>query len=155
MTVKIQRADEVADFLSCLADIDDIFFTSSARRDFSSQKEKQAFRDVSLGRYIERHRSSFFVALNDAGGAVGYLAGCLENPRTLNHFVPASDSTQSKSDVVPAVPGQTGRASSGASSGQVVVSDVVPTVPGQTGRAPIRFRHSQPAWISIASRHCT
>ena len=25
MTAKIQRADEVADFLSCLADIDDIF----------------------------------------------------------------------------------------------------------------------------------
>jgi GNAT superfamily N-acetyltransferase len=86
MTVKIQRADEVADFLSCLADIDDIFFTSSATRDFSSQKEKQAFRDMSLGRYIERHRSSFFVALNDTGRAVGYLAGCLESPITLSHF---------------------------------------------------------------------
>jgi GNAT superfamily N-acetyltransferase len=86
MTVKIQRADEVADFLCCLADIDDIFFTSSARRDFSSQEEKQAFRDMSLGRYIERHRSSFFVAFNDAGDAVGYLAGCLENPLALNHF---------------------------------------------------------------------
>jgi len=86
MTVKIQRADQVTDFLSCLADIDDIFFTSSARRDFNSQEEKQAFRDMSLGRYIERHRSSFLVAFNDAGGAVGYLAGCLENPVTLNHF---------------------------------------------------------------------
>src|SRR5262245_17386008 len=63
-----------------------IFFTSSARRDFSSQEEKQAFRDISLGRYIEKHRSSFFVALKDAGGAVGYLAGCLENPLTLHHF---------------------------------------------------------------------
>jgi GNAT superfamily N-acetyltransferase len=86
MTVIVQRADEVADFLSCLADIDDIFFTSSARRDFSSPEEKQAFRDMSLGRYVERHRSSFFVALNDGGGAVGYLAGCLENPITLSHF---------------------------------------------------------------------
>jgi len=86
MTVKIQRADEVADFASCLADIDDIFFTSSARRAFGSQEEKQAFREMSLGRYIEQHRGSFFVALNDAGGAVGYLAGCLENPLTLIHF---------------------------------------------------------------------
>jgi len=67
MTVKIQRADEVADFLCCLADIDDIFFTSSARRDFSSQEEKQAFRDMSLGRYIERHRSSFFLRLMTLG----------------------------------------------------------------------------------------
>ena len=80
--MKIQRADEIADFAGCLGDIDDIFFTSSARHAFSSQEERQAFRDMSLGRYIEKHRSSFFVALNDAGGAVGYLAGCLENPLT-------------------------------------------------------------------------
>jgi hypothetical protein len=86
MTVKIQRLDEVADFLSCLADIDDIFFTSSARRDFSRPEEKQAFREMSLGRYIERHRSSFFVALDADGRAVGYLAGCLENPITLSQF---------------------------------------------------------------------
>jgi GNAT superfamily N-acetyltransferase len=86
MTVKIQRADEVADFLSRLADIDDIFFNSSARRDFSSQEEKQAFRDTSLGRYMEKHRSSFFVALDADGRAVGYLAGCLEDPMTLSHF---------------------------------------------------------------------
>ena len=86
MTVKIRKADEVADFLSCLADIDDIFFASSARRDFSSPEEKQAFQELSLGRYIERHRSSFFVALDADGRAVGYLAGCLENPITLSHF---------------------------------------------------------------------
>jgi GNAT superfamily N-acetyltransferase len=86
MTVKIQRADEVADFLSCLADIDNIFFTSSARRDFSSPEEKQVFREMSLGRYIESHRSSFFVVLDADGRVVGYLAGCLENPMTLSHF---------------------------------------------------------------------
>jgi GNAT superfamily N-acetyltransferase len=86
MIVKIQRADEVADFANCLGDMDDIFFQSSATRDFSSQEEKQAFREMSLGRYIEKHRSSFFVALDTDGRAVGYLAGCLENPITLNHF---------------------------------------------------------------------
>jgi GNAT superfamily N-acetyltransferase len=83
MIVKIQRADEVADFANCLGNIDD---QSSATRDFSSQEEKQAFREMSLGQYIEKHRSSFFVALTDAGRAVGYLAGCLENPITLSHF---------------------------------------------------------------------
>jgi GNAT superfamily N-acetyltransferase len=86
MMVKIQRADEVADFATCLGDIDNIFFQSSAKRDFSSQEEKQAFREMSLGRYIEKHRGSFFVALDADGRAVGYLAGCLENPITLNHF---------------------------------------------------------------------
>jgi len=84
--VKIQRADEVADFASCLGDIDAIFFESSARRDFCDQREKQAFREMSLGRYIEKHRSSFFVAVDDDGRAVGYLAGCLENPIKIDHF---------------------------------------------------------------------
>jgi GNAT superfamily N-acetyltransferase len=84
--MKIQRADEVADFANCLGDIDDIFFQSSAKREFCSPEEKQAFREMSLDRYIEKHRSSFFVALDAEGRAVGYLAGCLENPKTLSHF---------------------------------------------------------------------
>jgi GNAT superfamily N-acetyltransferase len=86
VTLIIHKADELADFAGCLGDIDDIFFKSSVRRDFSGQDEKQAFREMSLGRYIEKHRSSFFVALDDDGRTVGYLAGCLENPLTLNHF---------------------------------------------------------------------
>ena len=84
--VKIQKADEVADFASHLRDIDKIFFESSAKHDFCSEEEKQIFREVSLGRYIVRHRDSFFVALDDARRAVGYLAGCLENPTRLDHF---------------------------------------------------------------------
>ena len=86
MVVKIHKADEVADFATYLWGIDDIFFQSSATRDFCSQEEKQAFREMWLGRYIEKHRSSFFVALDPDGRAVGYLAGCLENPIILSHF---------------------------------------------------------------------
>ena len=86
MMVKTQRADDFADFASCLGDIDDIFFQSSATRDFCSQEEKQAFRERWLGRYIEKHHGSFFVALDADGRAIGYLAGCLENPTTLGHF---------------------------------------------------------------------
>jgi GNAT superfamily N-acetyltransferase len=81
--VKIQRADDVADFAGCVGDIDGIFFESSARRDFCSRQEKEAFREMSLGRYLERHRDSFFVALDDGGHAVGYLAGCLETKLAL------------------------------------------------------------------------
>jgi len=84
--VEIQKADEIADFASHLSEIDDIFFESSAKRDFSSHKERLSFREKWLGRYILKHRESFFVALDDAGRAAGYLAGCLENPTKLNHF---------------------------------------------------------------------
>ena len=84
--MKIQKADEVADFTSYLGEIDNIFFESSAKRDFCNDEEKQSFREVSLGRYVVRHRDSFFVALDDAGRAVGYLEGCLENPTKLDHF---------------------------------------------------------------------
>ena len=86
MIVTIKKADEVADFTSHLGDLDRIFFEASAKRDFRSEEEKQSFREMSLGRYIVRHRDSFFIALDDAGHAVGYLAGCLENPTKLDHF---------------------------------------------------------------------
>ena len=90
MIVKIQKADEIADFTSHLGEIDDIFFESSARRDFCSQEEKQSFREMSLGRYIAKHRDSFFVALDDAR-CVGYLTGCLyENRQRAWHYC-ASD----------------------------------------------------------------
>jgi GNAT superfamily N-acetyltransferase len=84
--VTIKKADEVADFTNYLADLDGIFFEASAKRDFRSEEEKQSFREMSLGNYIVRHRESFFIALDDAGPVVGYLAGCLENPTKLDHF---------------------------------------------------------------------
>src|SRR5262249_17325314 len=74
------------DFTDYVGDIDRIFFESSAKRDFCSHEERQYFRDVSLGRYIAKHQDSFFVARNVSGHAVGYLAGCLENPTNLDHF---------------------------------------------------------------------
>jgi GNAT superfamily N-acetyltransferase len=86
MTIRIYRANEVRNFVGCLTDIDEIFFQSSARHTFSDQDERQAFRDMFLDRYFNKHKDSFFVALNDAGRTIGYLAGCLENPTTLDHF---------------------------------------------------------------------
>jgi GNAT superfamily N-acetyltransferase len=82
----LQKADEIADLASYLDDIGEIFFESSAKRDFCNHEERQHFREMSLERYIVRHRDSFFVALDDASRAVGYLAGCLENPTKLDHF---------------------------------------------------------------------
>jgi GNAT superfamily N-acetyltransferase len=82
----IKKADELGDFISHIGEIDDIFFQSSAKQFFSSTQEKDIFRERSLGRYIERHRDSFFVVLDESGLVIGYLAGCLTNPKELAHF---------------------------------------------------------------------
>src|SRR5262249_6713499 len=69
-----------------LGELDHIFFESSAKQHFSSSQEKDAFRERWLGRYIASHKDSFFLALDESGHVVGYLAGCLENPTELVHF---------------------------------------------------------------------
>jgi GNAT superfamily N-acetyltransferase len=84
--VIIEKADNIPDFSNHVGDLDDIFFKSSVKRDFRTYEEQQHFREISFGRYIAHHRDSFFVALNGGGRAVGYLAGCLENPTKLDHF---------------------------------------------------------------------
>jgi GNAT superfamily N-acetyltransferase len=84
--VNIEKADEIPDFSNRLGDLEDIFFKSSAKRDFRTNEEQQYFRDMSFGRYTVKHRDSFFVALNGGGRAIGYLAGCLKNPTKLGHF---------------------------------------------------------------------
>ena len=86
MSLVIYKADELADFASHLGEIDNIFFVSSAKQSFSSDREKEAFRERWLERYIVNHKGSFFVAIDESGRAVGYLAGCLQNPTELAHF---------------------------------------------------------------------
>lgn len=86
MQVTIVKAEHLIDFATHLDEINNIFFESSAQRNFSSLDEKESFRNRSLGRYITSHINSFFVALDETGSVVGYLAGCLENPTNLDHF---------------------------------------------------------------------
>jgi GNAT superfamily N-acetyltransferase len=86
VTPAIHKADGLFDFTSHVGEIDNIFFVSSAKQDFSSSQEKESFRERWLGRYIANHRGSFFVALDDSHRVIGYLAGCLENPTELVHF---------------------------------------------------------------------
>jgi GNAT superfamily N-acetyltransferase len=83
VTPTIHKADELADFSNHLGEIDDIFFASSATQSFSSGQEKACFRERWLGRFIARHKASFFVGLDETDRVVGYLAGCLEDP--INH----------------------------------------------------------------------
>jgi len=82
--MKIQKADEVADFTSHLGDIDNIFFESSAKWDFCNEEEKQSFREMSRragtqprARVLARVQSAI---QNDSGssqGPAGVLRGIL------------------------------------------------------------------------------
>jgi GNAT superfamily N-acetyltransferase len=84
--MKIYKGDHLPDLERHMVAIDSIFFESSARQEFADQDERNAFRERWLGRYIEKHRDSFFVAIDDEGTAIGYLAGCLQDPTRLRHF---------------------------------------------------------------------
>ena len=66
--------------------IESVFFSSSNRRSFGSPAERDAFRQLWLGQFLERDRSHAFAAIDqscDRGtmpAVVGYLVGCLEHP---------------------------------------------------------------------------
>lgn len=62
-----------------VAEIEQIFFETSGTRQFESGRERAAFRERWLGRYLSHHPGETFVAV-ETGGIVGYLAGCLTDP---------------------------------------------------------------------------
>lgn len=63
-----------------IAELDDIFFESSATRDFPSEEAKSAFRERWLGSYLTHDKDCSFLALTDTGSVVGYLVGSLTDP---------------------------------------------------------------------------
>jgi GNAT superfamily N-acetyltransferase len=69
------------DWRSLLPRVEEIFFTSSAIQKFADEARRERFKVRWLGRYLEHYLESFFVARNTGDAVVGYLAGCLEDPR--------------------------------------------------------------------------
>lgn len=69
-----------------LAQLDRVFFESSATRDFADNRERAAFRERWLGRYLIHFAGDAFVALDEGGGVAGYLAGCLDSAGALPLF---------------------------------------------------------------------
>ncbi len=57
--------------------IEAIFFDSAATKNFASEAERAAYRDLWLGRYIRHCPQQFLVASDPGGDVVGYLAGAL------------------------------------------------------------------------------
>lgn len=63
-----------------LADLDHVFFMSSARQSFASPEERAEFRERWLGRYLLHFPQYALVALSDSQNAIGYVAGSVDDP---------------------------------------------------------------------------
>jgi GNAT superfamily N-acetyltransferase len=81
MTLRVVRLIDEPDWRSQLPRVEQIFFTSSAVQKFTDEAHRARFKVRWLGRYLEHCLGSFFVALTEEGTVIGYLAGCLEDPR--------------------------------------------------------------------------
>jgi GNAT superfamily N-acetyltransferase len=63
-----------------------IFFEASRRRSFASEKERAAFRERWLGRYLQGGSDVVLVAEDTQRTVVGYLVGALEDPADQDRF---------------------------------------------------------------------
>lgn len=98
--MRIAVLKDLPDWPSLLPRVEEIFFTSSAVQQFTDDAHRARFKARWLGRYLDHFPGSFFVALardperrEPAFGqdraqkeiaddvVLGYLAGCLEDPR--------------------------------------------------------------------------
>lgn len=63
-----------------IAEMDHVFFLSSARQSFASAEEKAAFRERWLGRYLLHFPEYVLLALNRERHIVGYVIGSPRDP---------------------------------------------------------------------------
>ena len=68
-----------------LAEIDDIFYSSSATQSFQSEALKRAFRERWLGRYF-LHFPELALVAREGDTVVGYIVGAHEDPATDPRF---------------------------------------------------------------------
>jgi GNAT superfamily N-acetyltransferase len=83
---RIAHLAERADRVALEAGIESIFVETAAIQVFSGPAERQAFRERWLGRYLAHDPGLVIVALDEAGGVVGYLVGSLEDPARTRRF---------------------------------------------------------------------
>lgn len=65
-----------------IAEVDEVFFTSSGTQTFATPADRAAFRERWLGRYLRAEGDHAFVAIEATGAVVGYLVGALTDPAT-------------------------------------------------------------------------
>jgi GNAT superfamily N-acetyltransferase len=86
--ISIKRWSEMPDKARLVPGIGAIFFESSATKTFADERERAAFRERWLGRYLEHEPQWAYLAL-DRGRVVGYLVGSVEAPALGAHRVDA------------------------------------------------------------------
>jgi GNAT superfamily N-acetyltransferase len=78
--MRIALLNDLPDWRSHVPAVERIFFTSSAVQSFTDDAHRARFKARWLGRYLDHVPGSFFVAIAEEG-VIGYLAGCLDDPR--------------------------------------------------------------------------
>ncbi len=84
--ISICRFSEIADKDSLTPALDAIFFEASATKSFASEKERAAFRERWLGRYLAHEPQWAYVARDRDGALAGYLVGSIDDPRTSGRY---------------------------------------------------------------------
>jgi GNAT superfamily N-acetyltransferase len=84
--ISICRLEEITDRDSLLPALDAIFFDASATQSFASDKERSAFRERWLGRYVRAEPQWAYVARDAGGVVVGYLVGSIDDPRRSGRY---------------------------------------------------------------------
>lgn len=79
-SVSIQPYTAVAGSPRAIANLDDVFFSSSTKQTFDDAAARTAFRERWLGRYLTKYPRSCFVALAPDGRVLGYICGSLRDP---------------------------------------------------------------------------
>jgi GNAT superfamily N-acetyltransferase len=84
--VGVQRWVDLPDRAEAEAEIAAIFFETSATQSFVDEAVRAAFRERWLGRYLAHDAERVFVAREEGGAIVGYLAGALDDPAQAGRF---------------------------------------------------------------------
>ncbi|HEY7646809.1 MAG TPA: GNAT family N-acetyltransferase [Hyphomicrobiales bacterium] len=79
--VRIVRLDEAGGAERWREEIEAIFFANAGTKDFASEGERDAYRELWLGRYLRHCSAASFVALTEDATVAGYLAGALVSNR--------------------------------------------------------------------------
>ena len=83
---RIAHLAERADRVALEAGIESISSRRPRSRSSRARPNAQAFRERWLGRYLAHDPGLVIVALDEAGGVVGYLVGSLEDPARTRRF---------------------------------------------------------------------
>jgi GNAT superfamily N-acetyltransferase len=85
-TISICRFGEIADKSTMMPALDGIFFEASSKKSFASEKERAAFRERWLGRYLAQEPQWAYVARDVDGTLAGYLVGSIDDPRRSGRY---------------------------------------------------------------------